>query len=123
MTPVVPDVAAKVAADRFTVAVGTPLDIPISVTRTGGFTGEVVPFAESLPDGVTATPAPLPAKPDPNTVVLRLTATKVWSGSIRAGVAKKGDDTFRRTAVAAVPEFDRTTADVWLTVKPAAEKK
>ena len=123
VTPVVPDVAAKVAADRFTVTAGTPLDIPITVTRTGGFTGEVVPFADGLPDGMTATPAPPPAKPDPNTVVLRLTATKVGGGSIRVGVAKKGDDTFRRTAVAAVPDFGRTTADVWLTAKPAAEKK
>ncbi len=122
VTPVVPDVVAKVAADRFTVTAGAPLDIPIAVARTGGFTGEVVPFADGLPDGMTATPAPPPAKPDPNTVVLRLTATKAGSGSIRVGVAKKGDDTFRRTAVAAVPEFDRTTADVWLTAK-AAEKK
>ena len=122
VTPIVPDVDAKVAADRFSVTAGTPLDIPITVTRKGGFTGELVPFADGLPDGVTATPAPPPAKPDPNTVVLRLTATKADSGSIRVGVTKKGDDTFRRTSVAAVPEFDRTTADVWLTTK-AAEKK
>ena len=122
VTPVVPDVEAKVAADRFALAVGTPLDIPITVTRTGGFAGELLPFAEGLPDGVTATPARPPAKPDPNTVALRLTATKAGSGSIRVGVAKKGDDTFRRTAVAAVTGFDRTTADVWLTAK-AAEKK
>lgn len=118
VTPVVPDVDAKLAADRFTVTVGTPLDIPITLTRKGGFAGELIPFAEGLPDGVTAVPAPLQAKPDPNTIVLRLTATKAGSGPIRVVVAKKGEDSFRRLAVAAVAEFDRTTTDVWLTAKP-----
>ncbi len=123
VAPPVPDVDATVAADRFTVAVGTPLDIPITVARTGGFTGDLIPFVERLPDGVTAAPAPPPAKPDPKTVVLRLTATKADAGgSIRIGVMKKGDASFKRVATAAVPEFGQTTPDVWLTVTDAKKK-
>jgi hypothetical protein len=121
VTPVVADVDPKVAADRFTLAVGTPLDVPITVTRKGGFAGELVPFAEGLPDGVTAAVG-TPAKPDPNAVVLRLTATKPAGGAFRVGVAKKGDDTFRRLASAAVTDFGTTTEDLWLTV-PAPAKK
>ena len=32
------DVAAKIAADRFTLTAGTPLDIPITIARKSGFT-------------------------------------------------------------------------------------
>jgi hypothetical protein len=116
VTPATPDVTATVAADRFTVAVGTPLDVPITVARKNGFTGDLTAFADGLPDGVTARVG-TPAKPDPNVVVLRLTATKPCvSGVIRIGVGKQGDDTFKRTATAPMPEFDRTTNDLWLTV-------
>ncbi len=116
-----PDVAATVAADRFTLAVDTPLDIPITIAKKHGFSGEVVPFADGLPDGVTASVG-TPAKPDPNVVVLRLTTTKAASGPIRIGVTKKGDDTFKRTATTApLPDTDRT-ADLWLTATPALKK-
>ena len=117
VTPPAPDVTATVAADRFTLAVGKPLDIPITVNRKGGFKDDLVPFAENLPDGVTATPTP----PTANAVVIRLTATKPVSGPIRIGVAKKGDASFRRFATATVTEFGRTTPDLWLTVTPAGK--
>lgn len=121
VTPPAPDLDAKVASDRFTLIVGTPLDIPITVSRKGGFTGELVPLAEGLPEGVTATVG-APAKPDPNAVVIRLTATKAAGGAFRVGVTKKGDDGFRRTASAAVTEFGTTTEDIWLTATAPAKK-
>lgn len=123
VTPAAPDVAATVAADGFTVAVGTPFDIPITLAKKNGFKDELVPFADGLPDGVTASIG-TPAKPDPNVVVLRVTATKPGvSGAVRIGVAKKGDDSFKRTATAAQPDFERTTNDLWLTVTPTPPKK
>lgn len=122
VTPAIPDVTATIAADRYTIAVGTPLDVPITVGKKHGFTGELEPFAEGLPDGVTASVG-TPAKPDGSTVVLKLTATKPAGGPIRIGVRKKGDNTFRRTATAALPDFETTTADLWLTATPAAAKK
>lgn len=116
VTPATPDASVIVTADRFTVTVGTPLDIPITAAKKNGFAGELVPFAEGLPDGVTASIG-TPTKPDPSVVVLRLTATKPGvSGPIRIGVTKKGDDTFKRTATTALTEFDTTTSDVWVTV-------
>jgi hypothetical protein len=122
VTPPTPDVTATVAADRFTVSVGTPLEIPITVAKKNGFTGDLVPFVEGLPDGVTASVVEA-AKSDGKTVTLRLTATKPGvSGAIRVGVKKTGDDTFNRLATAAQTAFDRTTSDLWLTVPPAAKK-
>lgn len=122
VTPAIPDVAATVAADRFTVLVGTPLDIPITLAKKNGFKDELVPFADGLPDGVTAGVG-TPTKPDPNAVVLRLTATKPGvSGPLRIGVGKKSDSTFKRVATAAQPVFDRSTSDLWLTVSRPSTK-
>lgn len=122
VVPAVPDVSATVAADRFTVAVGTPLDVPVTYVKKNGFTADVTAFAEGLPDGVTAS-AVEAAKPDGKTAMLRLTATKAGvGGPIRIGVGKRGDDTTKRVATAALPAYDRPTADLWLTVPPAAKK-
>ncbi len=122
VTAAAPDVTATVAADRFTVVVGTPLDVPITFAKKNGFTGDVTAFAEGLPDGVTASVLAV-AKPDGKTVTLRLTATKASAGGpIRLGVGKTGDDTFKRHATAALPTYERTTPDVWLTVTPPAKK-
>lgn len=115
VTPTAPDVTATVAADRFTLSVGKPLDIPITVAKKGGFTGEVVPFADGLPDGVTASVG-TPVKGDGNSLVLKLTATRPASGPIRIGVKKMGDDKFQRDATATLPAFEVSTSDLWLTV-------
>ena len=116
VTPALPEVEAKVAADRFTVVVGTPLEIPITLTRKHGHTGELIPFASGLPEGVTAE-AVVPAKHDPGKVVLKLTATKRFTGGpIKLAVMKKGDDASCSFATAALADFDRMTADLWLTV-------
>ena len=123
VTPALPEVEAKVAADRFTVSVGTPLEIPIALTRKHGHTGELIAFAEGLPEGVTVETV-VPAKPDPGKVLLKLTATKAFAGGpIRIGVMKKGDDASRSFATAALADFERTTANLWLTaVVPTAKK-
>lgn len=120
--PATPDVTATVAADRFTVAVGTPLDVPITVVKKSGFAGDLTALADGLPDGVTASAVDV-AKPDGKTVTLRLTANKPGvGGPVRIGVGKKGDDTFKRLATAAQPAFDRTTPHLWLTVSPAVKR-
>ena len=120
VVPAIPDLDAKVATDRFIIAVGTPLDIPITVQRRHGFTGELVAFAENLPEGIAVEVAPPQPKPDPNTLTLRLTATKpIAGGPIRIGVAKKGDDAFRRVASATLADFDRPAPHMWLTATAA----
>ena len=122
VTPATPDVTATVAADRFTVTVGTPLEVSITFAKKNGFTGDVTAFAEGLSDGVNASVVEV-AKPDGKTVTLRLTAIKPGeSRPVRIGVGKKGDDTFKRFATATQPAFDRTTPHLWLTVSPAAKR-
>jgi len=122
--PAVPDLDAKVAADRFIITVGTPLDIPITVQRLHGFAGDLVAFAENRPEGITVEVAPPPAKTNPNIVTLRLKATKPFAGGpIRIGVAKRGDDSFRRTVSTTLADFDRPTLHLWLTATATAPKK
>jgi hypothetical protein len=119
VTPALPDIEAKVASDRFVIAIGTPLDIPISIKRLHGHQGELIPFADRLPDGVVVESAPPATKPPADTVTLRLKSTKAFqSGPIRIGVSKKGDDTIRNYASAALVEYDRSTEDIWLSGVP-----
>ena len=70
-----PDYDLTVAADRFTVAPGKPTTIPVKVNRVRGFNKPVEIVAEGLPEGVKFE-VTQPAKPDPNTVTLSLTAEK-----------------------------------------------
>lgn len=120
VTRPVPDVDVTIATDRFTLTVGTPLDIPITVARKGGCSGDLIPFADRLPEGVAATPSPV--KATPTGVVLRLTATKPFAGPVRLGVKKVADAAFVRIATAPVPGFEHPTADVWLTAKAGQAK-
>ena len=118
--PALPDAEATVASDRFVVAAGTPLEIPIAVIRKHGFTGELTAFADDLPDGVTVESKGAEA----NKLVLKLNATKSFAGGpIRVGIAKTGDAGFRRSAGTARTETDPPIHHLWLTVTPPAAKK
>jgi hypothetical protein len=63
-----------------------------------------------------------PAKPDPNSVTLSLSADKAWSGPFRLLGSVVDDPKFRRVVRAPLPEFDETTAELWLTVTAPAKK-
>ncbi len=118
--PVLPDAEATVASDRFMVAIGTPLEIPITVIRKHGFTGELTAFADDLPDGVTVESKAV----DANKLVLKLKATKPFAGGpIRIGIAKIGDAGFRRMAGTARTESEPPLHHLWLTVTPPTAKK
>ncbi len=116
-----PDYDLTVTADRFTITPGKPTPIPVKVTRVRGFNTPLEVTAEGLPDGVKLE-VTVPAKPDPNTVTLSLTADKPWSGSFRLVGKVKDDPKLARTVRAPLVEFDETTADLWLTVTPPAKK-
>jgi hypothetical protein len=118
LTPT-PDYELTVAADRFATPPGNSVDIPVKITRKDGFKNPVEVTAEGLPEGVKFEVKPPAGKPDPNTVTLTLTAEKPASGPFRLvghGHDKDGPPEFTRTARAALPEFDVTTADLWVTV-------
>jgi hypothetical protein len=113
-----PDFALTVAADRFTLTPGKPLELAVGVVRRNGFNGPIELSVEGLPEGVTATP--LPAGSGATSLNVRLLAspeTGPTAGVLRiAGRGKDSKGTLRwaRTRVA---EFDATTSHLWLTVR------
>lgn len=112
-----PDYELSVAADRFTAEPGKPAAVAVKVARLRGFSGAVEVVAEGLPEGVKAE-AVQPAKPDPNTVTLNLIADKPVSSAFRLVGKVKGEPKLSRVARFTMPEFEETTADLWLTVLP-----
>jgi hypothetical protein len=118
-----PDFALALKADRFTVEAGKTLDVPVTVTRLGGFAGDVEVSAEGLPPAVEVVPPDPAAKAAP---VLRLSAKAEarGSGPIRVvGRPRVWPPNFTRTAAAPLADFGVTTADLWLTVTKPAETK
>ena len=93
----------------------------MKVNRKLGFDKPVEVKAEGLPEGVKVE-VTKPAKPDPNTVTLSLTAEKPWSGPFRLVGSVVDEPKFRRVVRAALPEFDESTAELWLTVTAPAKK-
>jgi hypothetical protein len=120
-----PDYELSVTADRFTLVPGKPTTVPVKVTRLRGFTKPVEVVAEGLPEGVKAE-VTKPAKPDPNAVTLSLTAEKPVNGAFRLVGKVKGEPKLTRLAHAPLPEFEESTADLWLTpgaADPPPKKK
>ena len=70
--------------------------------------------AEGLPKGVKLDVVK-PKKPDPNTITLSLSAAMPWSGSFRLVGKVQDEPKLTRIVRAPMPEFDETTADLWLT--------
>jgi hypothetical protein len=119
-----PDYELSVASDRFTVESGKPLAIPVKVNRLRGFNSpvEIALEGSGTPPGLTLE-VTQPAKPDPNTIMLSLSAEKPVSGAIRlVGRVKGGDAKMHRTVRAPLAEFEETTADLWLTATQPAKK-
>jgi Bacterial pre-peptidase C-terminal domain len=109
-----PDADLTVAADRFALAPGTPLEIPVTVARKAGFKGVLELKAEGLPPEVTATSAP---GKDDKTLTLKLsTEAKAISKPFRIVAVAKDAPTFTRPVRTALADFETTTADLWLTV-------
>jgi|SRR5579883_131096 len=105
----------SVPADRFTITPGKPTTIAVKINRLRGFKLPVEIVAEGLPEDVKVE-VTMPKKPDPNTVTLSLTAEKVWSGGFLLVGKVKDEPKMTCTARAPLPEFEESTADLWLTV-------
>jgi hypothetical protein len=120
VAPPRPDFALSVAAERFTVAAGTTVDLPLTVQRLNGFSNEIDLVTEGLPIGVSAKTEPVK---DPGRLTLKFTTTadaKV-SGPFRVvGRAKTGTP-YVHAATATLPApFDGAPAVrieyLWLTI-------
>jgi hypothetical protein len=109
-----PDFDLVLAADRFVVPPGKPLDVPIKITRKHGFAKPIEIAAEGLPAGVKFEMKPA-AKPDPNLVTITLSAEKATPGGAFRLIGKvKEEPAFTRLARAPLTEFEETTADLWV---------
>jgi hypothetical protein len=120
----VPDYDVTLAADRFIVRPGKPLDIPITIQRRNGFDREIELSAADLPEGVTAVPVQsLSGDKSSSAVMLRLNASSgPVSGSIQIHAVAKGEPEVKRTGRASLTGFNGSTPHLWLTVlKPMAE--
>jgi hypothetical protein len=117
------DYELTVSTDRFAVPPGKALDIPVKVVRKNKFAEPIEVVAEGLPAGVRFEVKPPAGKADPGTIVVTLTADKAGiSGPFRLVGREKLDPEgdrkvamYVRTARAPLPEFDGTTADLWVT--------
>ncbi len=109
-----PDFDLKVAADRYALAPGTPLDIPVTIDRQHGHVGEIDLKVEGLPADIEAT---VVKTPKGVTVQLK-TASATWSGPIRiVGVAGK----LTRVSQAVYAEYATATPHLWLTASAGAQ--
>lgn len=113
-----PDFALSVAADRFAMAPGKPLSIPITIERRNGFNKELTFTVEDLPAHVTAMmePAKLAANAKAATIKLVAAQGTAHSGPIRI-VGRAADGAMHR-AFAKGTEPEWTTEHLWLTVTP-----
>jgi hypothetical protein len=111
VAPDEPDFTLALKSDRFTLAAGQALDVPVAVTRRG-FTADIELSVEGLPPGVrAAVTARTPAQ-----ITLRLTAAAdvSWSGPIR--IVGRGGPVASRLATATPADGGEPIADLWLTV-------
>jgi hypothetical protein len=123
VAPPEPDFTLTVAADRFAVAAGQALDLPVTVQRLNGFAGEVGLTIEDLPSGVDAT---VDVGKDPAKMVVKLRAKPeaIEAGPFHIVGRAKGAITTHPVTAALPPPFDGAPAArteyLWLTVtRPA----
>jgi hypothetical protein len=111
-----PDYALTLAADRFVLTPGKPLDIAVTVVRRNGFDREVEVAAADLPEGVTAAPVKsLSSGASAKTVTLRLTAT-AGPLSVPLHLIGKvdGQPDLTRAAQAPLAGLNTVTPHLWL---------
>ncbi|HEX3146603.1 MAG TPA: PPC domain-containing protein [Gemmataceae bacterium] len=126
VAPPEPDFELMITTDRFALAPGKPLDIPITVMRKAGFARDVEVTAEGLPAGVSAAVVPATGKADPAKLTLRLATEKAGPSEMFTIVGRTKEPSLTRTAKAPLAEFETTTSHLWLAVGgevPAAAPK
>jgi hypothetical protein len=114
-----PDFTLALTTDRFTLQPGKSVDIPVTVERRHGFTGEIDLTAEGLPEGVSAA-APAGAKP---AMTVRLNAgmdARPASGVFQIRGRVHGKDEWTRIARAPTVGVGATTAHIWLSLTAKA---
>ncbi|MEK6235476.1 MAG: hypothetical protein N2C14_12280, partial [Planctomycetales bacterium] len=121
-----PDFSLAVTADHFAVTPEKPLEIPVTVTRSGGMSGEINISVTDLPDGVSAATVTSMGKGETaKSVKLIIQAKTAAAGkTIRVvGIAKHDGLTVSREATAPVVGLSQQTQYLWLSATVPPKKK
>lgn len=117
---VVADYALTLATDVFTWTPGKPLEIPVTIDRRDGLTGEIAVSVEGLPEGAKATPVVSKMK-DASEKTVKVVIDgggEAWSGPVKI-IGKSGEKQ-RVATFATVGEARHQSA--WMTVVKQTEK-
>ena len=120
-----PDFALTLAKDSYVLTPGKPLEVPVSIERKNGFSGEIEVKALDLPEGVTAEVVKSAAKGDSSKSVKIVLNGKPGSNSATftvSGIAT-GDDAMERTATYAIAGTTAKNSAAWITVAASADGK
>ncbi len=122
-----PDYRLSLAADRFTLTPGKPLEIPVTVERKRGYDRPIDVRIEGLPDGVEAAPLRSEPKGDSSRKVTLSLTSKPGGPPVSSPFRVRGasNEEPPRTRLAQIPiaGFDVSTTQAWLTVVRSEEKK
>ena len=126
-TPERPDFAVQLDQDAYVVRPSEPLEIKLSVARSGGMAEPVTLAVDAVPDGVTVTlvePQPdesgawvVPNGTNAATLKLEASDGTTYSGPVSI-IGTSGDESQRRPATAPLVRVPLRTPHIWLTVAP-----
>jgi hypothetical protein len=113
-----PDFALTLAADRFAVAAGKSVKVPVTIDRRNGFAEPIEVRVEGLPAGVTCQPVTSDPKGATKAKLeLELVAAKETGAGGPLRIVGRANR--ERMATAAVDGFNARTEHPWLVVQPA----
>ncbi len=119
-----PEFTATVGANQYVSGKDEPIDVPVTINRTNGFSERLTVSFERLPGGVAA--EPVVSEKDGESakaVTLKLHRKEnalAFSGAVQVLCRAEGNGD-RRFATAAIESSQARTSDIWLTVIPKSE--
>ena len=115
IAPPEPDFDLSVLTDRFTLAPGKPLNIPVTIVRRGGFAKDPEFIAEGLSKDVKVEVVP-PPKGQTNAITLRLSTDKPGTSGAFRIVGRAKEPAILRMARVPLGEFEGMPPHLWLAV-------
>ncbi len=112
------DYSLAVAADSFVLSPDKELEIPVTVTRTSGFAGEIRVAVRGLPAGVTADPVVSEGKGDSSKAVklkLKGDGQQSYSGRFQIVGSVGNSAVLEHMATLPLKSFQSETSQLWLT--------
>lgn len=118
ITETQPDFTLSITADAFVLSAGKPLEIPVTIARSG-FEQDIAIRAMSLPDGVSTEPVMSASKGDSSKsvkLILKSDGQATFSGPIQI-VGGPAETPTVKVATVSLKAFQTESSMIWLTVK------